>query len=349
MNLKYSCWIFLGNLRARTLMVGARSPEFRSSVSAYGGPESRALSIYLRRVIGRSYGRSIDRPITRSALDRLAFPPYPPVTGNRVHSQLRVDHRRLWNPRRESNPIIRRAGHGCARPWPYVHVHIRWTDTRGLRGAPGRRGFHLSLFPGVEVPRARLDGTTIMAALTEIRHCFPCRGGTMGGPRRARTTTTSTGRARGHGVSQNSGGDRVTREKNKRGENARVAALFSLSLPPPFRLYLSPFSPALSSPVCAGERLPILRQGQDRDFNQLAGFLGPGKWLVIRPAAGLSRLLASSLQPRTPLRTLVSSYPQRGIRIRARRPDEPHEEVIDERKSAYLRGWSSLLRRPAGN
>ena len=66
----------------------------------------------------------------------------------------------------------------------------------------------------------------------------------------------------------------------------------SLSLSPSFYLFPSLsllFSLSLSttclpfSPVRAGEkRLPILRQGQDRDFNQLARFLGPGKWLVIR-------------------------------------------------------------------
>lgn len=54
-----------------------------------------------------------------------------------------------------------------------------------------------------------------------------------------------------------------------------IASPLSLSLPL-WPLFIS-FSLALSSPVYAGERLPILRQGQDRDFNQLAGFLGPGK------------------------------------------------------------------------
>lgn len=47
-----------------------------------------------------------------------------------------------------------------------------------------------------------------------------------------------------------------------------------------FSLFLSTYLArprSVSSPACTGERLPILRQGQDRDFNQLAGFLGPGK------------------------------------------------------------------------
>lgn len=70
------------------------SPEFRLYPRTEYGREFRALSIYLRRVIDRSYGRSIDRPITRSApIDCPS--PYPPVTGNRVYSQLRADHRRL--------------------------------------------------------------------------------------------------------------------------------------------------------------------------------------------------------------------------------------------------------------
>lgn len=69
------------------------------------------------------------------------------------------------------------------------------------------------------------------------------------------------------------------RGRDQGGKNARETSTwknslssFSLSFP----LFIS-FFLALSSPVCAAERLPILRQGQDRDFNQLAGFLGPGK------------------------------------------------------------------------
>ena len=66
-----------------------------------------------------------------------------------------------------------------------------------------------------------------------------------------------------------------------------VVLFLSLSLSLSFYLFPSLsllFSLSLSttclpfSPVRAGEkRLPILRQGQDRDFNQLARFLGPGK------------------------------------------------------------------------
>lgn len=70
-----------------------------------------------------------------------------------------------------------------------------------------------------------------------------------------------------------------------------VPFLFRLALRLSFSLSLSlSSSPSLLSSLSLSsmyttflpsvrreERLPILRQGQDRDFNQLARFLGPGK------------------------------------------------------------------------
>jgi len=182
----------------------------------------------------------------------------------------------------------------------------------GVHGAPCRRAdfTYLSFLASKFRARGPDATTTIIAALTEIRHCFPCRRATMGRRRGRRAWAT--------GMSQNSGGrgGRITREKNKGGKCAQDGHSERTAPPLPspplslsfssslfffllLHLYLSPFSLALSSPACAGERLPILQQGQDRDFNQLAGFLGPGKWLVIRLAARLTRLLASSSQPRT--------------------------------------------------
>lgn len=120
-----------------------------------------------------------------------------------------------------------------------------------------------------------------MAALTEIRHCFPHSGWNAASNNGETTRATTTNRG-GEGwgrVSQNSGGQSNEREREK---NARETAEEYPSVFLPF--FLAPFvSIYLPSPsLCLrqrapGERLPILLQGQDRDFNQLAGFLGPGK------------------------------------------------------------------------
>lgn len=69
---------------------------------------------------------------------------------------------------------------------------------------------------------------------------------------------------------------------------------------------------------------------------------------MISNPAGSAGLSLPALPPFSPPPSDASSFAaliriRGGIRIRARRPDEPHEEVIDERKSAHLRGWGSLL------
>lgn len=178
-------------------------------------------------------------------------------------------------------------------------------------------GFHLSL--SVEACRARYaDATTmpIIAALTEIRHCFPCRVGTM--------QQWEDDEGGWSGCSNERSGQTKMDEKEERKENAKrleserdgarwkklreadirggesVCKVYSfiscrfffvLRFDSPFSLSLSlSSSPSLLSSLSLSsmyttflpsvrreERLPILRQGQDRDFNQLARFLGPGK------------------------------------------------------------------------
>lgn len=130
------------------------------------------------------------------------------------------------------------------------------------------------------------DDGAIMAALTEIRHCFPCRGGVTMGRRRRRRR--SEPKCQGRDREQREGKikrytytGRGGKRKDRGGKNARETSTSKNSLSPislslSLRLYLSR-SPSLCLRQYAGERLPILRQGQDRDFNQLAGFLGPGK------------------------------------------------------------------------
>jgi len=132
------------------------------------------------------------------------------------------------------------------------------TDTRAFAVRHAGADFTYLSFPASKFRARGPDATTtIMAALTEIRHCFPCRGGTrdttMG--RLRLTTMTSMGRARGHGMSQNSG--RVTREREKnKGEKKKTAipknALLSLfsSFSPFISIYLR--SPSL----CLRQRAP---------------------------------------------------------------------------------------------
>ena len=180
-------------------------------------------------------------------------------------------------------------------------------------------GFHLSL--SVEACRARYaDATTmpIIAALTEIRHCFPCRVGTMQQWEDDEGGWSGCSNERSGQTKMDEKEERTRMRKGRRaseterdGKNyakptygeeracakstllsravsfSPCASTLLLSLSRSLSLSSSPSllsSLSLSSmyttflpSVRREERLPILRQGQDRDFNQLARFLGPGK------------------------------------------------------------------------
>ena len=186
-------------------------------------------------------------------------------------------------------------------------------------------GFHLSL--SVEACRARYaDATTmpIIAALTEIRHCFPCRVGTMQQWEDDEGGWSGCSNERSGQTKMDEKEERTRMRKGRRaseterdgknyakptyGEERACAKstllsravsfsscastlLLSLSLSLSLSRSLSlSSSPSLLSSLSLSsmyttflpsvrreERLPILRQGQDRDFNQLARFLEPGK------------------------------------------------------------------------
>lgn len=131
-----------------------RFPEFLPrGISAYGVPESLALSVYLRRAIGRSYGRSADRSTNRLSDQR----PSLLSSGSRVIVYIRNRARisggyEILEKSSRDNPA--RLSRLCARARVRVDGH---TSVR--RGAPCHAcaDFTYLLFPGVEVPRARLE------------------------------------------------------------------------------------------------------------------------------------------------------------------------------------------------
>lgn len=164
-------------------------PEFRSTYPRKVREREREAYQSIRRAIARSCVRSIDRTIVRrirstgryarSALDRLSLPtPYPPLADNRIHSQRRERARARGSPavmksskRRVDNPARRsrlrasmvvvysacirvRRAYACAfyaRP-----AHTARERTRASARELTRR-FHLSLSPGVEVPRGPMQ------------------------------------------------------------------------------------------------------------------------------------------------------------------------------------------------
>lgn len=135
--------------------------------------------INLRRAIGRSYGRSADRSTNRSSDQR----PSLLSSGSRVIVYIRNRARisggyEILEESSRDNPA--RLSRLCARACAHSCTGGRAHERSPRCAMPCRRGFHLSALSRrrSSARTARDATTTIMAALTEIRHCFPCRGGT---------------------------------------------------------------------------------------------------------------------------------------------------------------------------